>query len=283
MTALLASMAAALGVVALFEALAGIDGPRALGVLSRVLAPARAAGLDGHTPGRRERRRLAATAAVALSAAGWLLAGPGGGLACAVAGPPLALAVVTARRRRWRAAVAADAPAAARALADAVRGGNALPHALALAAADGAIGAPARGLLLQAVAAIDLGSPTDEALLGLARRAGPGPWPALVAAALLQREAGGDMARLLHDLADGLDAGARAEADAHAASAQARLTARIVVSLPALGAVLVELSAPGTLAAMLGDPAARLLLAGALALEAVALVAVRRLARVGDT
>jgi len=189
---------------------------------------------------------------------------------------------VAARRRRWRAAVAEGAPAAARALADALRGGHALPSALGLAARDGALGRPTRELLLQAVAAIDLGVRTDDALLGVVGRAGPGPWPALVAAVLLQREAGGDLARLLQELADDLDTVARAQSEARAASSQARLTARIVVALPMIGAVLIELAAPGSLAAIVGDPLAVLLVGGALALEALALISVRRIARVGE-
>jgi tight adherence protein B len=281
MSALLAAAAAGLAVFALFEALAAVDGLRLLGAMTRVVAPARAAGRDGHAPGRLERRRLALTSALVLCTCGWLLAGQAAALVCAVAGPPVALALVAARRRRWRAAVAAEAPAAARALADALRGGHALPSAVGFAARDGALGGPARELLGQAVLGIDLGARTQDALLGVARRAGPGPWPALVAAILVQREAGGDLARLLHELADDLDTVARVEADARAASSQARLTARIVVALPVAGALLIELAAPGSLAAILGDPLAVLLVAGALALEALALVSVRRIARVG--
>jgi tight adherence protein B len=132
------------------------------------------------------------------------------------------------------------------------------------------------------VAAIDLGRPTDVVLHDLARRAGPGPWSALVAALLVQRETGGDLARLLGDLADDLDAAARTAADARAASAQARLTARIVVVLPLLGAVLVEATAPGTVASVLADPAARVLVLGAAVLELAALAAVSVIARVGE-
>ncbi len=282
MTMAPAFAACALGVFALFEALALIDAPRVLQAVTRALAPARAAGRDGHAPARGERRRLVLTAAIVLCACGWLLAGLAGGLACAVAGPPAALALVAARRRRWRAAVSRQAPAAARAFADALHGGHALPYALGFAARDGALDRPARQLLGQAVLAIDLGAPTDAALLGLAHRAGPGPWPALVSAVLVQREAGGDLGRLLEELADDLDVVARAEAEALAASSQARLTARIVVGLPVLGALLIELAAPGSLRAILADPIAALLVTGALALEALALVGVRRIARVGE-
>lgn len=282
MTVILGAAAGGLTVLALFDALSAIDGRRTLRVLERLLAVPRGAGRDGRGLAGGERRRLAITAAVVLCATGWLAVGPAGAVVCGVAGPPVGLAVVAARRRHWRAAAAADAPAAARALADALGAGSGLGRALALTARDGAIGGAGRSLLAPAVAAIELGAPTAEALRELARRAGPGPWPALVAATLLHRDAGGDLAGLLHGLADDLDLRSRAASDARAASAQARLTARIVVALPVAGGVLGELASPGTLTAVLGDPLARLLVAGAAALELLALVAVGRIARVGE-
>ena len=48
------------------------------------------------------------------------------------------------------------------------------------------------------------------------------------------------------------DTVAHTAADARAASAQARLTARIVVALPLLGAAVIEMAAPGALGAVLG-------------------------------
>ncbi len=96
---------------------------------------------------------------------------------------------------------------------------------------------------------------------------------------LVQRETGGDLARLLRDLADAVERGERVDADARSASAQARLTARIVLALPVLGCVLAELVAPGALAAMLADPLARVLVLAAAGLQCAALVAVRRIVR----
>lgn len=279
---LLGALGGALGVLALFEALAAVDGAGALRLLERALAAPRRAGGDGRAVGAADRRRLALTTAAVLCGAGWLVLGPAGAVLCAVAGPPAALGLVRLRRRRWRAAVARDAAPAARALAAALASGNGLGRALALAARDGALGDAGRTLLAPAVAAIDLGAPTAEALEAMARRAGPGPWPALVAALLLQRETGGDLARLLDGLADDLDLVAHAAAEARASSAQARLTARIVVGLPLAGAVVAELSAPGALGAVLGDPLARMLVAGAVALELLAFAAVARIARVGE-
>jgi tight adherence protein B len=279
---LLAGGAAALAVLAAADALRALHDADPLGALARLLAPARGAGRDGSAPGRSERRRLSLLGALVLAGAGALVAGPAGAVLAAALGPAAAFSAVRLRRRRWRRALAGDAPAACRALADALAGGAGLPGALATAARDGALGPAARGALGGLTAAIAAGAPLDAALRRLARRAGPGPWEALAAAVLLQRRSGGDLARLLRDLAATADAAAHAEAEAREASAQARLTARIVVALPLLGALLAEAAAPGTAARVLAAPLPALLAAGAVGLQAGALVVIGRIARVGD-
>jgi tight adherence protein B len=98
-----------------------------------------------------------------------------------------------------------------------------------------------------------------------------------VAAVLLQREAGGDLAGLLRALAAELEAARRAEADARALTAQARFTALIVGGLPAGALVLAELGAPGTIAGVFANPLAAALAVLALLLEAVAIACIRRL------
>ena len=70
-------------------------------------------------------------------------------------------------------------------------------------------------------------------------------WDAMVAGILLQRDAGGDLPALLRDLARALEAAARQDRDAIAATAQARFTARIVLVLPVGAALLAELAQPG--------------------------------------
>ena len=280
MSALLAAAAGMLGVVALWDALAAIEGARLLAWLERSLEPARGAGRRGAPPSPGERRRLAFTAAVVPLCGGLLLAGPGGAVLCGAVGPAMAAAIVRTRRRRWRMRLAAGAPAAAGAIADALGAGHTTGAAVAVAARDGAVSGPVRDALGEVAAAIAVGMALDDALETLRRRAGPGPWDAIVAAILLQRSAGGDLARLLRDLSAGLVAAARIDAQARAASAQARLTARIVLALPVLGAVAVQVAAPGAIAAMLAQPLPRLLVVVAVVLQLVALVAVRRIARV---
>src|SRR4051812_18531913 len=97
----LAAASAGAGVFAAWDLLGALDGAGA--VVRRLVAPLARAGRGGRAPPVAERRRVAALPAAALSAAGWLVAGPLPALALAAGAPVAARAVVAARRRRWRA------------------------------------------------------------------------------------------------------------------------------------------------------------------------------------
>ncbi|MET0686899.1 MAG: type II secretion system F family protein, partial [Solirubrobacteraceae bacterium] len=128
-----------------------------------------------------------------------------------------------------------------------------------------------------AARALDLGAPTDAALLALRARARSHAWDTLVAAVLLQRDAGGDLAALLRELAASAEAAVRAERDARAATAQARFTAWLILAMPVAGAVIAELVAPGFAVALIANPLSATLAALALVLALTALVAIARL------
>ena len=113
----------------------------------------------------------------------------------------------------------------------------------------------------------------------LRRRAASPAWDAMVAGILLQRDAGGDLPALLRDLALALETAARQDRDAIAATAQARFTARLVLTLPVGAALLAELAQPGLLAGLFGNPISTWLTCFALILQLIAVAAVRRLAR----
>ena len=138
---LCAGLAGATGVAAAWEALGAVEQAAPARTLARWTAPAArraAAGPRADAPGapaagaglrgRAARRGLAARRPAA----------PGS--AAAAAGPWAVGRVLAARRRRWRAGVAAGAPAAARALADALAGGHSIRGALAEVARTGGAG-----------------------------------------------------------------------------------------------------------------------------------------------
>jgi tight adherence protein B len=273
----LAAGAAGAGVAGAWEALAAVERTRVAAAAARVLEPLARAAREGREPTVPERRRLWAVAAVVLLAAGWLVGGPALGVIAALTGPAVVVAVVRARRRRWREDLRRAAPSCARTLADSLGAGRSIRAAVADAAAAGE-GAAAQELRA-AARALALGEPTESVLLRLRARAGSHAWNTLVAAVLLQRDAGGDLAGLLRDLAASGEAADRTERDARAATAQARFTAWLVLGMPLGAAVIAELAAPGFVASLLANPFSTWLAALALGLQLAALVCIRRLAR----
>jgi tight adherence protein B len=289
-TAVVAGAAAACAAGAAWEAVAAAGPARLWRRLHATLGPLLAAGRTGREPSAAERRRLAALLAAVLLAGGWLLAGPLLAAGVALAGPWVVAQLVRGRRRRWRRVLGAAAPSVARGMADALGGGHSVRGALnevarVHATGEGAgagVAGPAGAELRAACDALALGEPTERVLQRLQRRAGSPAWDAMVAAILLQRDAGGDLAGLLRALASDLEAARRAEADARTATAQARFTAGLVAALPLGAAVLGELAAPGSAGAVLSHPVGAVLVVAAVLLEGLALVAVARLSRMGD-
>jgi tight adherence protein B len=256
--------------------LLALRAPRLVGALAETVARV---GREGRDPGVLERRRLLAVAGFAGLAVGWIVSGPVLGLALGVAAPWGASRALRARRERHRRAVDAGSAAVATALADALAGGHSLRGAIAEAARGGVPGAAGRELR-RLTGELALGSRTDDALEAFRARVGSQRIDTLVAACLLQRRAGGDLARLLRDCAAAFEDHARVLDEARAATAQARFTGVVVVLLPLGGALLAELASPGYLRALAGSFLTLWLGGLALGLQVMAAVLIRRLARV---
>jgi tight adherence protein B len=273
----LAAAAAGVGVAGAWEALVAVERTRVAGAAARLLEPLARAGREGRVPTAPERRRLWVVSAGALLAGGCLIGGTALGVLAALAGPAIVLAAIRARRRRWREELRRAAPGCARTMADALGAGRSIRGALADAAAstEGAAGHELRA----AARALALGEPTDAVLISLRARARSHAWDTLTAAVLLQRDAGGDLAALLRELAASGEAAERAERDARAATAQARFTAWLVLGLPAAAAVVAELVSPGFAMALVATPVSAWLAAMAAVLQLVALLCIARLAR----
>lgn len=274
----MAGGAAVVGLLAVWEALHALD-PQALGArLRRVVRPLVLAGRTGREPTAPERLRLVVVGALFLLSAGWLVAGLLVGVVAALGAPWLIVLVARRRRARWRARLADGAAAVARALADALAAGHSIRGAIAEVAHSAGIPGPAGGELRRAAHRLAVGERTEPVLRELADRARDPAFDTIVAAILLQRDAGGDLAALLRSTAGALEHGARARADARAATAQARFTARLVAALPLAALGLAELASPGFLLDLVGEPIPALLVGSAVALEILAIVLVRRVA-----
>ena len=279
--AFVAGASAALALLDLAAAAAGVVAARAPGWARLVAGLADAvvrAGKEGRDPGAPERRRLLVGGSAVAFVAGLLTFGPLAGPLLAGAGPLLVARVLAARRRRYRAAVEAGLPEMAVAIADALAGGCSLRTALVEAgvATSGAAGHELRRMAAELAA----GAATDDALEAMRRRTRSPGMDALVAACLLQRRAGGDLARLLRDSARALEDQARLEDEVRSATAQARFTALVVVLLPVGGALLAELASPGWFAGLWSSFLTAWLVGLALVLQALAAILMQRLGRV---
>jgi tight adherence protein B len=168
----------------------------------------------------------------------------------------------------------------ARAIADALTGGHSVRGALAEAAHAGGVPGAAGAELARCAGQLALGERTEDVLTALARRTRLPAYDTLVAAILLQRDAGGDLAGLLRGVARSLEESARAAAEARSATAQARFTAGMVSALPAGAAALAELAQPGYLLSLAAEPIPAFLAGTAAVLQVAALLVVRRLGRV---
>ena len=235
-------------------------------------------GREGVDPGAGERRRLLACGALVAFACGWLVFGVIGGLVAAAVAPTLANRLLRARRARYCRAVDAGATEIATALADALSGGHSLRTAIVGAAAS--VTGPPGNELRRVAAELELGAPTDAALEGMQRRLGVPAIDAIVAGALMQRKAGGDLASLLRASARAFEDEARLLGEVRAATAQARFTGMVVVLMPLGGACLAELGSPGFLAGLASSPLTAVLVGLAIAMQIGAAFAIRHLARI---
>ena len=257
--------------------------PRWAGGVATLIEALVRAGREGRDPGALERRRLLVAGALCAFCLGAVTFGPLVGAGAAAAGPSAVARLLAARRRRYRAAVDAGVAEMAVAIADAIGGGRSLRAALVEAAG----GAAPRGLagaagheLRRTAAELAAGAPTEDALEAMRARVRSPRVDVLVAACLLQRRAGGDLARLLRETARGMEDHARLEDEVRSATAQARFTAFIVVLLPVGGALLAELASPGWFAGLWSSFLTAWLVGIALVLQAVAAALMHRLGRV---
>lgn len=235
-------------------------------------------GSEGRAPGALERRRLLIVGAFAAFLTGGILVGPLAGTALAAVGPLGVARALAARREHYRREVDRGAAAIAIALADALGAGHSLRGAV-VETATGLHG-PAGHELRRVAAELSAGARTDDALEEMRGRVRSGRLDTLVAACLVQRRAGGDLARLLRECAGAFGDQDRLEDEVRSATAQARFTGLVVVLLPVGGALLAELASPGFLTGLWGSFLTAWLVGLALALQVIAGVLIRRLGRV---
>lgn len=152
-------------------------------------------------------------------------------------------AVIRSRRKRYAARIDGCAAELALAIASSLAAGRSVRGALLTAGV--ATPEPLASELDLAAVDLTLGGGIGDALAALRSRTNSARIESLAGAIELHRGSGGDLVRLMRELADAFRARDRAIRDAHSASAQARFTAIVVAAIPVVVAVALELAAPG--------------------------------------
>lgn len=223
------------------------------------------------------RQLLGASLAVG-GIAGFALAGPIGVFAGALAAPFAARALVRGRRRRRAARIDASAADFAQALASSLAAGRSVRAALLTVGAS--TPQPLSRELDRAVVNLALGGNVADALADLRSRTGSARIEAMAGAIELHRGSGGDLVKLMRELAEAFRDRDRALRDAHTASAQARFTAYVVAAIPLVVALLLELAAPGAVTGAISLLPTALMLTCAAALVLFGVVLAQRLSTV---
>jgi tight adherence protein B len=284
---LLAAAAGALGAMALVVLVDSAAGAvldfatpfarGATGWAERALRPLHRARAEGVLPTDRERLQLRGAAAIVGLAVGGGFAGFEAGLALAAGSSWLASRSLVWHRDRYRRRLDEGAPAAALALADALAAGHSVRGALTLCG--NGLGGPIGKELRSVGHELELGADTAGALERLRLTARSRRVELIVAAVRIQRRSGGSLATLLRGIAATLADHDRLDAEARAATAQARFTSIVVFLLPLGGLLLAELAAPGIVSRMTDSAAGVWLLGAAGALQLSGALLIMRLAR----
>ena len=215
-------------------------------------------------------------AALIGAAAVWRIIGTAiGGVIVAAATFAGAAAYVGSAERRYLDRFGRQLPLVAQQLSGSLGAGMSFRQAIERSCRD--VPAPAAEEFGRLAGELRLGARLDAALEEMARRLPDPGLELMVAAILIQRGVGGNLAGALARLSGQLDDRGRLMREASSATAQARMSAWLVASLPAVGGLAVELAAPGTLERTLGQGPGRLLLGLALLLEFTGVVLVRRI------
>lgn len=183
----------------------------------------------------------------------------------------------TLRPGRDRRALAVAVPLAAAEMAASLRAGRSLAQALERAGAltPGPLGRE----LAVVVREVGLGRSIGAALGDLAARCRVPEIATLVAGVRVQHRSGGDLARTLDELGVRQRDALRLGGEVRAATAQARMTAWLVASLPVAAALLMELVAPGLSHRTLASPIGRGIVLASLGLQACGVLIVWRILR----
>ena len=137
--------------------------------------------------------------------------------------------------------------------------------------------APMGDEFAKVMAEIRLGATIEAALENMALRIGSNDFQLVVAAVLIQRQVGGNLAQILDTIGGTVQNRIRMKREVRTLTAQGRSAGYILAALPFAMAGILSLLQPGYLQPLLENELGRMAVAGALALEVIGFLVIQRI------
>ncbi len=220
---------------------------------------------------------LCIAAVLLIALLGLLVSGPGLGLFILFGLPVAGIVYVSSRARRRIDALIEALPHYIDAVRQMQMVGSSLPQALERALLE----APetVRGFMAPVARRLELGAPVAETMQVLSQRLRVPEVAMLAAAISTNLRYGGSITTVLANLANILRARIRIRREMDAATAQAKVSSRILIAMPIAAMALLMVVSPGYLHFFLGDPRGHNLAIAALCLQAMGMFVMNRMMR----
>ena len=204
-----------------------------------------------------------------------LVSGPGAALAGLAAGASAPWLFVRWKRKRRIERLESQLPDAIDLLARAVRAGHPLSEGIRMAAEEAQD--PLASEFRTTFEEQRFGLPFEEALMGLGDRVEVVDVRILVTAILVQREVGGNLTEILEQIAETMRARFTLKRQVRVYTAQGRMSGYTLAALPVIVGLAISVINPAYMSTLVGEPLGQALLTGAVFLQGIGFLWIRRI------
>lgn len=160
-------------------------------------------------------------------------------------------------------------------VADAMRSGFSFVQSVEFVSKE--MGAPIGDEFARMMTEIHIGTTMEQALQGIARRIDSRDFDLIVAAVLIQRQVGGNLAYILDMISGTINARIRMKREVKTLTAQGRMSGWVLAALPfGLAAVLYTIN-PNYLSPLINEQVGRIAIGGAICLEIIGFIVIQRI------
>ena len=160
-------------------------------------------------------------------------------------------------------------------MTNALRSGYSFQQAMALAGKE--MEGPLPQEFRKTLREINLGTPTDQALLNLTGRVESDDLELMTQAILIQRQTGGNLAQILDNISDTIRERLRIKGEIKTLTAQGRISAIVITLLPPALFLVIMLINPCYIMVLMGEPLGWMMMGGAVVSELIGVLLITRI------